>query len=425
MIETQHTTLLERYQRLIEISSDLASTLDLNALLNRIVHAAADVCAAEAASILLYDETNRQLYFQAATNLETPLMQGLSVPVEGSIAGWIVANRLPVRIANAREDPRHFSHIAKPTGVETTSLLGTPLMTKNKVVGVLEAINKLSGEFTADDQEVLAALGAQAAVAIENARLFQQSDLISELVHELRTPLASLNAAAHLLLRPEIPDEQRGKMAETIHRETNRLAEMTSIFLDLARLESGRTQFRVDCLDLINLLEDCACVVREKASEKEQSLALELPLKLPAVKADPDKLKQVVLNLLSNAIKYTPAGGEIVLAAESQPDEVAISVRDSGIGIPAAYLPHIFEKFYRVPGSEAAARGTGLGLSICKRIITAHGGRIEVQSQAGQGATFTVYLPLNPEEGAQKSRPTQKTRPALTPHPAQRARPVG
>ena len=141
-------SLLERYLRLIEISRDLGSTLDLNTLLNRIVHAAADVSNAQAASILLYDETNRQLYFQAATNLETPLMRGLIVPVDASIAGWIVTHRKPLIISDTQKDPRHFNLIAKPTGVETTSLLGVPLITKDKVVGVLEAINKLSGEFS-------------------------------------------------------------------------------------------------------------------------------------------------------------------------------------------------------------------------------------------------------------------------------------
>jgi signal transduction histidine kinase len=382
---------------LIEISGDLASTLDLNTLLNRIVQAGADVCNAEAASILLYDNTNRQLYFQAATNLETPLMQGLIVPID-SIAGWIVTNSEPVRIADAQKDPRHFGDIAKPTGVETTSLLGVPLINNNRVIGVLEAINKEEGEFTGEDQEVLVALSAQAAVAIENARLFQQSDLISELVHELRTPLASLNTAAHLLLRPEVPEEQRSKMAEIIFRETSRLSEMASAFLDLARLESGRIQFQVDCVELNQLLEDCAAVFQSKVEEKGQTLIIDIQAEVPALKADPDKLKQVILNLLSNAVKYTPAGGEIWLVLSSLLGEAVISVKDTGPGIPVENLPHIFEKFYRVPGSEHTAKGTGLGLSICKRIVTAHAGRIEVQSQVGQGTIFSVYLPLNPEK---------------------------
>lgn len=198
MSDPAHSSLLERYQRLAEISRDLASTVDLTALLNRIVQAAADLSNAEAASILLYEESKKQLYFQSTTNLDEPFMRGLIVPVDGSIAGWIVTNRRPIIILDAQNDPRHFAKIGKMTNITTTSLLGVPLIAKDKVVGALEAINKRVGDFSLEDQDVLMDLGAQAAVAIENARLFQQSDLIAELIHELRTPLGSLRTAAHI-----------------------------------------------------------------------------------------------------------------------------------------------------------------------------------------------------------------------------------
>ncbi len=385
--------LLEHYQRLIEISRDLASTLDLGTLLDRIVHVVAELCQAEAASILLYDQTNQTLYFEAASNLETPTMQGLIVPVDASLAGWIVTHREPIIIPDTLHDPRHFT-IAKATGVLTRSLIGAPLITKDKVVGVVEAINKQNGEFTQEDLEIMVALGAQAAIAIENARLFQQSDLISEMVHELRTPLSSLNAAAHLLLRVEIKPEQRSQLVQTIFRETSRLSEMTTAFLDLARLESGRTPFRMDWIDLAALLQECLDLMRNRAEEKGQTLQLETAPDLPQVKVDRDKIKQVVLNLLSNAIKYSPNQSVILLTAGVQENEVVLRLRDHGPGIPAEDLAHIFEKFYRVPGLERTAKGTGLGLSICKRIVESHGGQIAVESQVGQGTTFIVHLPL-------------------------------
>jgi signal transduction protein with GAF and PtsI domain len=146
------TSTIERYQRLIEISRDLASTLNLDVLLSRIVHAAADLCDAEAASILLYDQVKQELHFEAATSLERPQMRGLIVPVDASIAGWIVLNRQPVLITDASQDKRHFGHIAKVTDTHTKSLLGVPLITKDKVVGVIEAINKHTGEFTQEDK---------------------------------------------------------------------------------------------------------------------------------------------------------------------------------------------------------------------------------------------------------------------------------
>jgi len=126
----------------IEISRDLASTLDLDTLLEDIVNAAADITHAEAASILLYDDTARQLYFQIATNIDEPTMRGLIVPLDKSIAGWIVTNRQSVRIDDAHKDERFFGDVDQTIAYSTKSLLGIPLITKNKVVGVLEVVNK-------------------------------------------------------------------------------------------------------------------------------------------------------------------------------------------------------------------------------------------------------------------------------------------
>lgn len=393
MTETQPISLLERYQRLLEISRDLASTLDLEALLNHIVQAASDLSTAEAASILLYDSIKQELYFDAATNLDTPLMRGLVVPVEGSIAGWIVQNRQPIIISETRKDPRHFTGIAKATNVTTNSILGVPLIAKDKIVGVLEAINKLSGEFTDEDQELLLALGAQAAVAIQNARLFQQSDLISDLVHELRTPLTSLNTAARLLLRQGITEESRLKMGEVILSEANRLNEMTTAFLDLARLESGRMQFQLKVFNLEPVVEESIELMRGKAEERGIQVKISLQADLPALRGDRDKIKQVLLNLLSNAIKYNKPNGEITVSVQASTAEFLLLVQDTGNGIPEESLGRIFEKFYRVPGSEHSAQGTGLGLSICKKIIEAHGGQIQVSSEVEKGTTVQVTLP--------------------------------
>jgi len=387
------TERLDSYLRLIDISRDLASTLDLNQLLDRIVNAAADITSAEAASILLYDNTSRQLYFQVATNLDEPTMRGLVVPLDGSIAGWIVTNRKSVRIDKVHTDPRHFGDVEQTTGIPTQSILGIPLITKNKVVGVLEALNKREGHFTAGDENLLTVLGAQAAVAIENARLFQQSDLISEFVHELRTPLASLSTATYLLLRPEMSREQQEQIVKNIHTETLRLNSLASSFLDLARLESGRVQFQKSTFDIMDLLHECRDVVASKAEEENIQIRVIEPDGPTMLDADRNKIKQIILNLLSNALKYNRPNGSIILKAVSSEGEMQISVQDTGIGIPEDAIGHLFEKFYRVRDHETKAIGTGLGLSICKQIVQGHGGSIEVKSRLGIGTNIIVSLP--------------------------------
>src|SRR3972149_11299022 len=271
------TQTLDSYLRVIEISRDLASTLDLDTLLYDIVNAAADITHAEAASILLYDDTARQLYFQVATNIDEPTMRGLVIPLEKSIAGWIVTNRKSLRIDDAHKDERYFSDVEQTIGYSTKSLLGIPLITKNKVVGVLEVVNKKRGRFTDPDESMLTVLGAQAAVAIEHARLFQQSDLIAEFVHELRTPLASLSTATYLLLRPEISKEQHDQIIYNIHNETLRLNTLASSFLDLARLESGRVQFHKTHFSVNDLIYECKDVMQGKADEARIQLRVDSP----------------------------------------------------------------------------------------------------------------------------------------------------
>lgn len=385
--------LLANFQRLLEISRDLASTLDLNELLHHIVRAAADLCDAEEASILLYDQNRKDLRFEVATNMEDPLMRGLSVPVDSSLAGWIVTNCQPVLISDVEKDQRHFGQVGASVNMKIKSLLGVPLIRKDKVIGALEAINKRSGSFSIQDQDLLSALGAQAAIAIENSHLFQQTDLISDLVHELRTPLASLNTTAYMFNRPEITEEQRKRFIEIIQGEISRLSDLTTSFLDLARLESGRTQFHAETFSLKSLLKDCLEMMRSRAEEKNLTLTGTIEENLPDLTGDKDKIKQVILNLLSNAIKYNYPQGSVLLIAKARDGEIVLSVRDTGPGISEENLKHLFEKFYRVPGTEKLAMGTGLGLSICKRIVETHGGKIEVQSQVEKGTTFIVHLP--------------------------------
>jgi signal transduction histidine kinase len=423
----EQTDLVARYQKIIEISRDLVSTLNLDEQLDKIVFAAAELCDAEAVSLLLYDESRAALFFQAATNLDEPLRRGIAIPMD-SLAGWMVNNRKPVLIGaegdhSVSNDKRHFGEVK--TGFVTRSLLGVPLIVKHnsfgvmeeKVVGVIEVINKRNGIFNEQDQELINALGAQAAVAIENTQLFQQSDLISEFVHELRAPLAALNNAAYLLQRADrnvdqnscepaisISLELRKRALQTITSESGYLTEMADDFLSLARLESGRAQFQARLFDVGQLLQECIGLMKAKAMEKKMSLSLIYPEQLPYLRADRSKIKQVVLNLLSNAIKFTPDEGHVELAAESIGQEMIISVRDTGRGIPLKLLDFVFDKFYRVPGSEKVAPGTGLGLAICKKIVESHNGKIEIacyprkrewqENREMLGTRVLVILPL-------------------------------
>jgi signal transduction histidine kinase len=385
---------LNRYQSLVAVARELSACLDLDGLLKDIVQMAAWISQAEAASILLYDERKNDLYFQCSSDSANEAqLKGIVVPAE-SIAGWVAIHRQPVIVGDVKQDQRYFQNVEKSTAFPTRSLLAVPLLAGGKLIGVLEVLNNRSGEFEFNDQEVTQALGDQAAIAIQNARLFQQSDLISELVHELRTPLASINTIAYLLQRTEISSEQRQNLAQTIAVEANRLNELASSFLDMARLESGRTVYHPTSIKLQELIHECVTVVQSKATESNLSISNHLSPQLPELYIDRDKLKQVLLNLLSNAIKYNRPGGSIDIEARLEGRKIAIAIKDSGVGVPEDEIPHLFEKFYRARTTEQSTSGTGLGLSICKRIIDDQRGSIIVSSKVDQGTTFTLLLPL-------------------------------
>jgi signal transduction histidine kinase len=190
--------------------------------------------------------------------------------------------------------------------------------------------------------------------------------------------------------------EQRDQIVNNIHNETLRLNSLASSFLDLARLESGRVQFRKARFSSSDLIYEARDVVISKAQETGVQVRVDVPADMPLLEADRDKIKQVLLNLLSNAIKYNRPNGSVIISGNFTDDEISVSIQDTGLGIPEDSLPHLFQKFYRVREHEGKASGTGLGLSICKQIIQGHNGRIEVKSKMGVGTAFVIFLPRTP-----------------------------
>jgi len=390
--ERRYWHMLSRYERLLEISRNLNSTVVLDDLLEKIVLAAAHLTDTEAASIMLMSRDGT-LRFEASVDSAGVSLDSIEVPLEGSIAGWVVRNGQPLVIEDVRNEPRWSSTVDDSTAFQTRNLLAVPMHSRDKVFGCLEAHD---ADFSEDDVDTLNTLAAQATVAIENARLFEQSDLIAEMVHELRTPLAAIKATTYLILRPELGEEKRRELVDTIRNETDRLTRMTTEFLDLARLESGRTRLAENPVDISRLLKEALETVCTQAEDCKLDLELVLIPEDAAmvVTGDEEKLKQVTLNLLTNAVKYNREGGQIWLRAQLESDRILIQVEDTGVGISAENLEHMFEKFYRVADSEGYTSGTGLGLAITKRIIEGHGGEIGVDSKVGEGTTFWFTLPL-------------------------------
>lgn len=381
------------YQRIIEISQQLSTTYDYVALLRRIVDAANELINTEASAILLYDELSNKLRFAMSSNIKPHEMEDLVVPIEGSIAGWIFQHGEPRVIQDISKVENHFQGVDNRISFNTRNLLGVPMKVHGKVIGVVQALNKTDNQqFTGTDVVTLRTLASQAATAIENARMFQQSDFMAEMVHELRTPLTALKVSTTLLQNPSLPEEKRDSIVETMKTETERLIRLTSDFLNVARLESGRTQLEITGFDLCRLIHESVEIVRQQATER--NLDISVTCKSRQVVADRGKIKQVVLNLLTNAIKYNRENGSIFVDVSEEDDGfICIEVRDTGSGISKEHQRNMFQKFYRVPSTENLTRGTGLGLAICKSIVESHGGRIWLESTETVGSSFFFTIP--------------------------------
>ena len=222
----------------------------------------------------------------------------------------------------------------------------------------------------------------------------QQKDFLAGVSHELKTPLTSIQGYSQAIMDDMGSDPESTKgFAQIINDEAERMRRLVVGLLDLARLEAGQSALNREPTDVGTLLNLVAEKLSLRAESKQVALSSEITT-LPTVIVDPDRLAQVVSNLMDNAIKHTPAGGKVTLQAEQRDGKVSVAVTDSGKGIPAADLPHVFERFYMVDKSRKAGTGYGLGLAITREIIEAHGGTIQVQSVEGLGSKFTVTLPV-------------------------------
>lgn len=221
-----------------------------------------------------------------------------------------------------------------------------------------------------------------------------KSEFISNASHELRTPVASLKVLVESLLdgAQDDPDLRQSFLMD-VHRELERLHALVNDLLDVAALESGRSRLRVQALDARKVIEEAVATVIPQAKQREVALELSIPSRI-AVHADQVRLRQILVNLLANAVKFTPTGGYVRLVAEEAEEGAVFRVADTGIGIPASDLPHIFDRFFRVTrGRSRLQGGSGLGLTIVKQAIDAHDGRITVESTEGEGTTFEFVLP--------------------------------
>ena len=407
-------------ERLLEIGRNLSSNLDLPSLLSSIVAVAAEITGSEGASILLYDPTTRLLRFEAIPPGQNPALKALSVPVDSSVAGWVFSSASPLIINDARSDARIYREVDRQIRFETRSILGVPLIVKQEPIGVLEAVNKLADQdYTEPDQTALETLAAQAAIAIENARLLaklheanqelmrldrMKSDFIAIASHELRTPLGLI--LGHATFLTELVDEQHRDQIEVIVRSAERLKAIVEDMARISHQEEGQSRVRHRPFSMALLIEALVSRFLQLAKEKKIELDFDIPAGEPlTVEGDRDKLEIALSNLIRNALAFTDQGGQVGVMAEASEDYVKVFVADSGIGIPPADIDRVFQRFYQVESHLTRKHGgMGLGLSIAKAMVEMHHGQIWCESKEGVGSLFCIMLPVTAAKGEAASK---------------------
>jgi signal transduction histidine kinase len=287
------------------------------------------------------------------------------------------------------------------------SLLIAPISAANERLGALEAYTDHQPVFSEDDLDLVRLLADQAAVILESRNLMDEAarvqaheeaarlkeDFISAAAHDLKTPLTTLVAQAQFLERRAVTEPSAPADLAGIRRivfEARRLSALVVELLDASRLEQGKLVGEREPVDLVELARDVAR--RESYRDRRITLSADGPV---VGMYDRRRIAQVVENLVENAVKYSPEESEITVAVADRDGHALIDVTDQGIGIPAADLPQIFERFHRAANvDDRRFAGMGLGLFICKGIVEQHGGRIWVESRVGTGSTFHVVLPL-------------------------------
>jgi len=492
---------LQELNAIYTIGRSVTSVLDLNRVLNRVVEAAAYVAGAEEGLLLLLNDAKKELYLRAAKNVDEKVARNLRVLVDDSIAGQAIQSNRPVLVTG--------EHTKIITGYLVKSLLYIPLQVPERgVIGVLGVINRESEHsFSEKDIFLLSALADYAAIAIENARLFEsaeverkkletvlqqtqnaiiivdeknnillcnataraalgldedsalgaavedipnrtlrdifsqiqqtgqivrtdvplddgrtfsaqltpikgvghvlmmqdithlkelnriKSEFVTNVSHDLRTPLTSLQGYVELLPRVGPLNEQQQDFIQCVHNSMQTITKMIDSLLDVDRIEAG---FDLEMIpyDLVQVIEEEIKAHLPRAESKGQELLWYPPGELPLVQCNPGRLRQVVDNLLNNAIKYTQEGGRITVSAVEDEGNIVVNVADNGIGIPPAQQLYIFDKFYRVEAEETIGIvGSGLGLAIVKTVIEKHHGRVWVESKPGVGSIFSFVLP--------------------------------
>jgi signal transduction histidine kinase/DNA-binding response OmpR family regulator len=435
---------LQRLSMLIELGRELAAERDPERVLEKFCGAARNIVGARNAVVGMLDSDECALpnfhhCHEESTEVVRASIDDENAPqIDKDILETMLVERKPVRLCHVDAAEQALKFPA--SGRFVHSFLGAPILSAGRAYGWLCLVDKIGAEeFNEADERLAVTLVSQVAVAYENAKLYAEAqrhaaelqqevierqqaekekaqllvreqaaraeaeaanrmkdEFLATLSHELRTPLTAILGWAHLLRSGRLPPDTMGNAVETIERNAKAQSQLIDDLLDVSRIITGKLRIDPRPVEPAGILEAAVNSVRPAAEAKDIALDLEIAHATGLVLGDPGRLQQVAWNLLSNAIKFTSAGGRVGVSLARVNSHVEIVVSDTGQGIGADFLPHVFDRFRQADGTTTRAHGgLGLGLAIVRHLVELHGGTISAASAGdGQGSTFTVQLPL-------------------------------
>jgi PAS domain S-box-containing protein len=401
-----------------DIAHSITSSLDLDTVLQRIAQGAQELCGSDTAAMFVRDGESEAMVPRYRVGPAVQAYDGLRIEPGRGIGGHVLSTGQPLRTAHYLADPRvpdSFHAIAHETG--TMTLMVVPITIRGRVEGLLYISNRTPRAFTEHDEAVCMRLAEQAAAAISNARLFAEAEkaraeaekasqakdqFLAVLSHELRTPLNAIVGWTRMLQTGTVAPAAVANAIDIIDRNAAAQVRLVEDLLDVSRIVSGTLSLDLGSVKLAAVLAAAIDAVRPAAERKGVRLVSDVATTVDCVRADAGRLQQMVWNLVVNAVKFTPASGTVTVSAAAAADTVRIRVADTGCGIEAALLPHIFDRFRQGDSSTTRRHGgLGLGLTLVKHIVELHGGTVTAESGGpGHGAAFTVTLPHSAEPEA-------------------------
>jgi PAS domain S-box-containing protein len=424
----------EALRTLNEMGQKISAELDLHNTVQAVTDAATELIGARFGSFFynVLNEDGASYMLFTLAGVEREAFEHYPMPRATDLFGPTFRGEGVVRIDNVKKDPRYGKnspYYGMPEGhLPVTSYLAVPVISRSgEVLGGLFFGHPEPGVFTDRDEITVSGLASQAAIAMDNARLYESAqkaraeaekaaaenerlyrqaeessrlkeEFLATISHELRTPLSAILGWARMLRLGQLSPDNTAKALDTIERNARAQAQLVDDLLDVSRIITGKLRMDVRPADPNSFIDAAVEAVRPAADAKGVRVQKVVDTGLLSIPGDPVRLQQVVWNLLSNAIKFTPREGRVQVRSERVNSHLEIVVSDTGQGISADFLPHVFDRFRQADQKTSRQHGgMGLGLAIVRHLVEMHGGTVRADSEGeGKGATFTVMLPISP-----------------------------